>query len=69
MFSLDKFGDLMKRLFVFYRMAKEELDKVIFPTKEQVRNASVSVLIVVTVISLFLALIGFIFGVVASSIL
>ena len=42
----------MKRLFVFYRMAREELDKVIFPTKEQIRNASISVLVVVTVIAL-----------------
>lgn len=59
----------MKSLFVFYRMAREELDKVIFPTKEQIRNASISVLVVVTVIALFLALIGVIFGAIASSIL
>ncbi len=59
----------MKRLFVFYRMAREELDKVIFPTKEQIRNASISVLVVVTVIALFLALVGAIFGAIASSIL
>ncbi|MBR7118351.1 MAG: preprotein translocase subunit SecE [Helicobacteraceae bacterium] len=59
----------MKRLFVFYRMAREELDKVIFPTKEQIRNASISVLVVVSVIALFLALIGAIFGTIASSIL
>lgn len=59
----------MKKLFVFYRMAREELDKVIFPTKEQIRNASISVLVVVTVIALFLALVGAIFGAIASSIL
>ncbi|RDU57415.1 preprotein translocase subunit SecE [Helicobacter sp. MIT 99-5507] len=59
----------MKRLFVFYRMAREELDKVIFPTKEQIRNASISVLVVVSVIALFLSLIGVIFGTIASSIL
>lgn len=59
----------MKRLFVFYRMAREELDKVIFPTKEQIRNASISVLVVVSVIALFLALIGAIFGTIASNIL
>ena len=59
----------MKRLFVFYKMAREELDKVIFPTKEQIRNASISVLVVVTVIALFLSLIGAIFGAIASSIL
>lgn len=68
-FHYISFGDLMKSLFVFYRMAREELDKVIFPTKEQIRNASISVLVVVTVIALFLALIGVIFGAIASSIL
>lgn len=31
--------------------------KVIFPTKEQVRNAFITVFIVVTVVSLFLALV------------
>jgi preprotein translocase subunit SecE len=41
----------------FYKNAKDELNKVIFPIKEQVRSAFISVFIVVTVISLFLALI------------
>ncbi|RAX54968.1 preprotein translocase subunit SecE [Helicobacter sp. 16-1353] len=59
----------MKKLFVFYRMAREELDKVIFPTKEQIRSASISVLIVVTVIALFLALVDVILGAIMSSIL
>lgn len=59
----------MKKLFVFYRMAREELDKVIFPTKEQIRNASISVLVVVTVIALFLALVDLILGAIVSSIL
>ncbi len=40
-----------------FRSAKGEIDKVIFPTKEQVRNAFVTVFLVVTVISLFLALV------------
>ncbi len=38
-------------------MQKEELLKVIFPIKEQIRSAYLSVFVVVTVISLFLALI------------
>lgn len=59
----------MKKLFVFYRMAREELDKVIFPTKDQIRNASISVLVVVTVIALFLALVDLILGAIVSSIL
>ncbi|RDU61251.1 preprotein translocase subunit SecE [Helicobacter sp. MIT 14-3879] len=41
----------------YYRDAKEELSKVIFPTKEQIRNAYISVIVVVTVITLFLALV------------
>jgi len=41
----------------YYKLSKEELFKVIFPIKEQVRSAYISVFVVVTVISLFLALI------------
>ncbi len=52
----------MKRLITYYRLSKEELLKVIFPTKEQVRNAFISVIVVVTVIALFLALVDFILG-------
>ncbi len=47
----------MENLKSYYRNAKEELSKVIFPIKEQVRSAYISVFVVVTVISLFLALI------------
>ncbi len=47
----------MNKLKTYYKNAKEELFKVIFPIKEQVRSAYLSVFIVVTVISLFLALI------------
>jgi len=47
----------MNKLLSIYHNAKTELNKVIFPTKEQVRNAFISVFIVVTVVSLFLALI------------
>ncbi len=47
----------MNKLKTYYKNAKEELDKVIFPIKEQIRSAYVSVFVVVTVITLFLALI------------
>jgi preprotein translocase subunit SecE len=40
-----------------YKQANDELNKVIFPIKEQVKSAYLSVFVVVTVISLFLALI------------
>lgn len=59
----------MKKLITYYRVSKEELSKVIFPTKEQVRNAFISVLIVVVIVSLFLALVDFILGSVVSNIL
>lgn len=59
----------MKKLITYYRLSKEELSKVIFPTKEQVRNAFISVILVVTVIALFLALVDFILGSFVSSIL
>ena len=41
-------------------MSKAELSKVIFPMKEQVRNAYITVFIVVSVVTLFLALIDWI---------
>lgn len=47
----------MDKIKLYYKQAKEELFKVIFPIKEQVRSAYISVFVVVTVISLFLALI------------
>ena len=47
----------MNKLNTYYKNAKEELLKVIFPIKEQIRSAYLSVFVVVTVISLFLFLI------------
>ena len=49
--------------------AKVELDKVIFPTSVQVRQAFISVVIVVTVISLFLALVDLVMSSTLSAIL
>ncbi|WP_121627980.1 preprotein translocase subunit SecE [Poseidonibacter antarcticus] len=59
----------MNKLKTYYRNAKEELFKVIFPIKEQIRSAYLSVFIVVTVISLFLALIDAIMSLSLSSII
>ncbi len=47
----------MEKFIQYLKAAKEELQKVIFPTKEQVRNAYIAVLVVVSVVSLFLALV------------
>ena len=59
----------MNKLKTYYRNAKEELFKVIFPIKEQIRSAYLSVFIVVTVISLFLALIDTVMSLSLSSII
>jgi preprotein translocase subunit SecE len=59
----------MNKLGLYYRQAKDELHKVIFPIKEQVRSAYLSVFVVVTVIALFLALIDAIMSVSLSAII
>lgn len=59
----------MKKIFLFYRSAREEWSKVIEPTKEQIRNASISVLVVVAIVTLYLALLDVIFHNIMSSIL
>jgi preprotein translocase subunit SecE len=51
------------------RNAKAELTKVIFPTKGQVKQAYIAVLIVVTAITAFLALVDLIMSSIMSSIL
>ncbi len=51
------------------RNARSELTKVIFPTKGQVKQAYISVLIVVTVIAAFLALVDLLMSSVMSALL
>jgi preprotein translocase subunit SecE len=53
----------------YYKKAKDELHKVIFPIKEQIKAAYLSVFVVVTVISLYLALIDSIMSVSLSSVM
>ncbi len=59
----------MQKILDYIGHSRAELTKVIFPTKEQIRNAFVSVFIVVTVVSLFLALIDAIMSFSLSSVL
>ncbi|MEA3290210.1 MAG: preprotein translocase subunit SecE [Campylobacterota bacterium] len=59
----------MNKLSLYYKQAKDELHKVIFPIKEQVKSAYLSVFVVVTVISLFLALIDALMSVSLSSVM
>ncbi|MGB5966030.1 MAG: preprotein translocase subunit SecE [Sulfurimonadaceae bacterium] len=52
-----------------FRNAKSELAKVIFPTKGQVKQAFFAVFLVVTVVSIFLALVDLLMSSVLSVIL
>ena len=51
------------------RNAKSELSKVIFPTKGQVKQAYIAVIIVVAVIAAFLALVDLLMSSVMTAIL
>ena len=51
------------------RNAKLELSKVIFPTKGQVKQAYIAVIIVVSVVAAFLALVDLVMSSVMSAIL
>ena len=51
------------------RNAKAELSKVIFPTKGQVKQAYIAVMIVVAVVAAFLAIVDLLMSSVMSSIL
>lgn len=53
----------------YFNQAKLELAKVIFPTKPQVKQAFIAVLVVVTFVVLFLALVDFFMSSVMSAIL
>ena len=59
----------MDKLISYIKVSKLELSKVILPLKEQVRNAFLTVGLVVTVVTLFLALIDGIMSFTVSSIL
>jgi preprotein translocase subunit SecE len=49
--------------------AKSELSKVIFPTKGQVKQAYIAVIVVVTAVAAFLALVDLLMSSVVSAIL
>ncbi|EAI5790570.1 preprotein translocase subunit SecE [Campylobacter jejuni] len=58
----------MEKLITYFKLSKAELRKVIFPLKEQVRNAYITVFAVVVVISLFLALVDWLMSSIVSAI-
>ena len=57
----------MEKVKEYYRQAKIELDKVIFPTKDQTKTAYISVVTVVVVVALFLALVDLIMSAIITS--
>ncbi len=59
----------MEKISTFIAHAKEEIHKVIFPTKVQIRQAFISVILVVTVISIFLALVDWLMSSIVSSVI
>jgi len=56
----------MNKVIDFIKSAKTELDKVIFPTKIQVRQAFIAVLIVVSVVAAYLALVDLLMSFIVS---
>ena len=59
----------MTKIIDFVKSAKVELDKVIFPTKIQVKQAFIAVLIVVSVIAAYLALVDLLMSAIVSGVL
>ena len=58
----------MEKLTIYFSHVKAEIQKVIFPTKVQIRQAFIAVFIVVTVISIFLALVDWMMSAIVSSV-
>ncbi|PSM52029.1 preprotein translocase SecYEG, SecE subunit [Campylobacter blaseri] len=58
----------MDKIKSYLHQSKIEIGNVIFPTKEQVRNAFITVIIVVSVVSGFLALIDLLMSISISKI-
>jgi len=59
----------MDKLINYIKLSRVELTKVIFPLKMQIKNAFLTVALVVTVVTLFLALIDAIMSFSISSII
>jgi preprotein translocase subunit SecE len=52
----------LEEIISYLREAKEELDKVIFPNPNELKQGFISVISVVTVITLFLAVVNLVMG-------
>ena len=60
---------IMNKLSLYIRHSKAELLKVIFPTKQQVKQSFIAVIIVVAFIATFLAVVDLIMSSILSAIL
>ncbi|MDR1912001.1 MAG: preprotein translocase subunit SecE [Helicobacteraceae bacterium] len=59
----------MEKLISYFRLSRAELSKVIFPLPMQVKSAFIAVFSVVTVITLFLALVDLLMSYSISSVI
>jgi len=50
-------GVIPEKIVNYIKLSRAEIGKVIFPLKEQIRNAFITVFAVVAIVSLFLALV------------
>jgi preprotein translocase subunit SecE len=62
-------GLFMDKFIEYFRNAKIEIQKVIFPTSREIKQSFISVFAVVTVVSLFLSLIDVIMSAILKSVL
>jgi preprotein translocase subunit SecE len=59
----------MDKISKYIKDARIEIEKVIFPTKNEIKQSFISVFVVVTVISLFLSVIDLVMSSVLKSVL
>jgi len=59
----------MDKIKKYLRDARVEIEKVIFPTKTEIKQSFISVFVVVTVVSLFLSVIDLIMSSILKSVL
>ncbi len=59
----------MDKFIKYFKDAKAEIEKVIFPTKKEIQQSFISVFVVVTAVSLFLSLVDVIMSSILKSVL
>lgn len=52
-----------------FQNARAELRKVIFPVKDQIRNSFIAVFVVVTIVTIFLALVDLIMSLILDAVI